>query len=323
MANSAMLTIDLKFRTEIKLKSQQQNLLDYQSKVLLLGSCFSENIGEKLAYYKFNTCVNPFGVLFSPTAIEKVLHDTVVNKQYTTNHIVKNGELFHSLHHHSKLSALDAHTVVKNIENAQQKCVDFLQNASHVIITLGTSWVYKYLVTNKLVANCHKIPQTEFRKEILSVNNVCVAVQNIISLIKKVNPSTQIIFTVSPVRHTKEGLVENSLSKANLLSALGQIKEEQVSYFGSYEIMLDDLRDYRFYEADLIHPNKMAIDYIWEQFSKSWIDENAQRYFKRIATIQQGLLHKPFHMATKSHQEFLKNLAVKKQNLETELNVKF
>ncbi|WP_010135114.1 GSCFA domain-containing protein [Ochrovirga pacifica] len=315
----------MELRTKIKFKSQQENQIDHTSKILLLGSCFSENIGQQLDYFKFNTLINPFGVLFSPTAIEKVLADTISKKEYTKAEIVQHGEVFHSLHHHSDLSALSVDKVITNIHQAQGSCLSFLKETSHVIITLGTSWVYEYLKNKELVANCHKIPQTEFSKQILSVDEVIASLQRIVSLIQEVNPLTQIIFTVSPVRHTKDGLVENSLSKAHLLSSVATIvkKEKGVYYYGSYEIMLDDLRDYRFYEADLIHPNKVAIDYIWEQFSHVWISEKAQAYFKRIASVQQGKLHKPFHAGSKSHQEFLEKLAVKQNELEKELHVKF
>ncbi|MGY6648653.1 GSCFA domain-containing protein [Wenyingzhuangia sp. IMCC45574] len=315
----------MELRTKIKFKSQQENQIDHTSKILLLGSCFSENIGKKLDYFKFSTHINPFGVLFSPTAIEKVLFDAISKKEYIEADIVQNGEVFHSLHHHSDLSALSANEVLMNIHQAQESCLSFLKEASHVIITLGTSWVYEYVKTKKLVANCHKIPQTEFSKRILSVDEVTASLENIVSLINSVNPSTQIIFTVSPVRHTKDGLVENSLSKAHLLSSVATIVKNghDVSYYGSYEIMMDDLRDYRFYEADLIHPNQVAIDYIWEQFTSVWITEKAQSYFKRIASVQQSKLHKPFHAESQSHQKFLQKLAVKQNELEKELHVKF
>lgn len=314
----------MKFRTEIKLKSQQQNQLDHQSKVLLLGSCFSENIGNKLSYYQFDTLVNPFGVLFSPTAIAKVLEDTVNEKKYQEDELIKQGDLFHSFHHHSDLSNLSKSEVLLNIEQAQQKCLSQLKKATHVIITLGTSWVYGHVLTHQLVANCHKIPQSEFSKRNLSVLEIETALQEIIKHIRNVNPSTQIIFTVSPVRHIKDGMIENSLSKSRLLCATHELKESHdVTYFGSYEVMMDDLRDYRFYEADMIHPNQVAIDYIWEQFSKVWISEKAQGYFKRIASVQQSKLHKPFQPNSNSHQDFLEKLKKKQEQLEEELNIKF
>lgn len=314
----------MKFRTEIKVTNQQQNQIDHKSKVLLLGSCFSENIGAQLSYFKFDTLVNPFGVLFSPTAVEKVLKDTVSEKQYKLNDLVQQGEVYHSLYHHSDLSSIDADEVLKNIQTAQFDCLEQLTQATHIVITLGTSWVYQYLATNNLVANCHKISQSEFKKTLLSVVEVEESLQEIVKTIQQVNTSTKIIFTVSPVRHTKDGLVENSLSKAHLLAGIHKInKSHNVAYFGSYEMMMDDLRDYRFYEADMIHPNQTAIQYIWEQFVKVWITDKSQSYFKRIASVQQSKLHKPFHESSEAHQEFLKKLAIKQVSLEKELNVKF
>ncbi len=314
----------MKFRTEIKLVSQQENQLDYSSKVLLLGSCFSENIGDRLSYYRFNTLINPFGILFSPTAIHKVLEATVAKKVYSEKDLVKQGDLYHCLEHHSDMSALTKDEVLKNIQLAQNNCLTQLSAASHVIITLGTSWVYQYIKTGELVANCHKISQTEFEKKILSVDEVTNNLEQIVLNVRKVNPSSQIIFTVSPVRHLKDGMIENSLSKAHLLAAVGKIVNGgNATCFGSYEIMMDDLRDYRFYEADMIHPNTVAIDYIWEQFSHVWISDKAKTYFKRIASIQQSLLHKPFQPNSESHQDFLEKLAIKQRQLEYELNIHF
>ncbi|GGF78282.1 GSCFA domain-containing protein [Wenyingzhuangia marina] len=314
----------MKFRTEIKLGSQQQNQIDYKSKILLLGSCFSGNIGNKLSFYQFDTLINPFGTLFSPTAIAKVLEDTVYEKKHSASDLVKQGEFFHSLHHHSDLSGIETAEVIENIHQAQQKCLNQLVSATHVIITLGTSWVYGHVLTNQLVANCHKIPQTEFDKRMLTIQEIEVALEEIIKNIRKVNSSAQIIFTVSPVRHLKDGMIENSLSKAQLLSAVGKITNGgDTTYFGSYEMMMDDLRDYRFYESDMIHPNQVAIDYIWEQFSKVWVSENSQSYFKRIASVQQSKLHKPFQPDSESHQDFLEKLKLKQAQLEQELNIRF
>lgn len=312
------------FRTEIKIASQQQNQIDHKSKVLLLGSCFSENIGNKLSYYQFDALINPFGTLFSPTAIAKVIEDAINEKVYEEKELIKQGDLFHSLHHHSDLSGIGSIEVIENIHKAQQECLQQLEKATHVIVTLGTSWVYGHILSNQLVANCHKIPQKEFDKRMLSLQEIETALAQIIKNVRKVNSSTQIIFTVSPVRHTKDGLIENSLSKAQLLSAVGKIiNVGDATYFGSYEIMMDDLRDYRFYEADMIHPNQVAIDYIWEQFSKVWISEKSQSYFKRIASIQQSKLHKPFQPNSEVHQQFLEKLAEKQKGLEQELNIKF
>lgn len=312
------------FRTKIEITTQQGNQLDYTSKVLLLGSCFSENIGNKLDYFLFNTLINPFGVLFSPTAIEKALKDTIAQSRPKASNLVQQGELFHSLYHHSDLSGTDEQQVLNNIQQAQSKCLAQLKQASHVVITLGTSWVYTYQKNKELVANCHKISQNKFEKKMLSVDEIQTSLNSILHLVKSTNPTTQVIFTVSPVRHTKEGLTNNAISKAHLLAAAHSFKNtSNISYFGSYEIMMDDLRDYRFYKADMIHPNEVAIDYIWNLFSDTWISKKAHIYFKRIHSIRQGLQHKSLHENTLAHKSFLEKLALKKSALETELNVKF
>jgi hypothetical protein len=314
----------LKFRTEIKLEAQQQNKVDHKSKVLLLGSCFSESMGRKLSYYQFDTLINPFGTLFSPTAIAKVIEDTVVQKKHKASELVVHGDLFHSLHHHSDLSGSSPEVVLDHIHHAQQSCFTQLTQASHVMITLGSSWVYQYISKNQWVANCHKIPQSEFRKVDLTLAQIEEALVEMVTHIRKINSSVQIIFTVSPVRHLKDGMIENSISKAKLVTAVQLLRESHaVAYFGSYEIMMDDLRDYRFYEADMVHPNSVAVDYIWDQFSRVWIDEKSQSYFKRIASLRKSKEHRPFQKHSISHQFFLETLAKKQQELEQELKIKF
>lgn len=313
----------MEFRTLIKPKPQQEHQIDHQSTLLLLGSCFSDHIGDQLKHYKFKTCTNPFGTLFSPSAIQKVIEDTILQKKHETDDLIKQGDLFHSLNHHSSLSAQDSKTAIDNIQKAQNIALTNLKSASHIIITLGTAWAYNHIKTTNLVANCHKIAGSEFKKQLLSVEEVCCFLQKTIELIQTTNANTQIIFTLSPVRHTKDGFTENALSKAHLLSAIHKVTNKNVSYFESYEIMMDDLRGYRFYEADMIHPNNTAIQYIWEHFCETWIDQKSKTFFKQIHSIQQGLKHKPFHQNSDAHQLFLKKLKQKQKVLEHQLNIQF
>lgn len=310
----------MEFRTEIKLGSQQENQIDYKSKILLLGSCFSEHIGNQLSYFKFDVLTNPFGTIFNPVALERLIQQSI-HQTIDESAIVENQGINHSLHHHSQLSALDKNTLIENISKAQQQTLAYLNSSSHIIITLGTAWVYEYVQTQSIVASCHKIPGTQFKKRLLTIPEIQDRVTAIVKTINNLNPTTQIIFTVSPVRHTKDGIVENNLSKAHLISALHQI--QHLIYFPSYEIMMDDLRDYRFYEADMIHPNQTAIQYIWKKFSNTWMDENTTAYFKSIQSIQQSLLHKPFNENSDAHQQFLIKLKDKITRLEQELNIRF
>ena len=193
-----------------------------------------------------------------------------------------------------------------------------LQKASHIIITFGTAWVYRFLETNTVVANCHKIPQKQFSKTLLSVQEVCDALKNTVQSIKTLNPEASIIFTVSPVRHLKDGFIENTQSKAHLISAIHQLLNSNPSeeinnefYFPSYELMMDELRDYRFYNEDMVHPNPLAIQYIWERFSAVWIADAALKTMETVDGIQKGLQHKPFNEASEAHQKFLQNLEKK------------
>ena len=303
------------FRTALKIK-QKPKTIDYSSKIALIGSCFSDNIAKKLAYHKFDLLTNPHGIVFSPKAIEKSLFDCANKTIYTAHDLVQENEIWHSMHHHASFSGLTKKEVLKNINHSIQKANTFLQEADPVIITLGTAWVYHYIPQDELVANCHKIPQSNFIKRLLSIEEIKVSLENSIQLVKKLNPNSKIIFALSPVRHLKDGFTENTQSKAHLLSAIHQVTNKQVFYFPSYEIMLDDLRNYRFYNEDMLHPNAVAIDYIWDKFQESWISNDALAISKKVAEIQRDLAHKPFNPTSEAHQKFLVKLSQKKAQLE-------
>ncbi|WP_338731300.1 GSCFA domain-containing protein [Mangrovimonas cancribranchiae] len=304
----------MNFRTQIPIQKQQHNQVDYHSKVLLLGSCFVENIGDKLSYYKFQTLQNPFGILFHPLAIEALITDAINDKEFTEDDIFLHNELWHYFGAHSKLSSPSKEALLQKLSQQITATKEWLNSATHIVITLGTAWVYRYIETDIIVANCHKIPQKQFQKELLSVDAVIESLQAILVLLKEYNPKTQVIFTVSPVRHLKDGFVENTQSKAHLISAIHQvINKEQSHYFPSYEIMMDELRDYRFYVKDMLHPNETAIDYIWERFQNIWIADEALLTMKTITEIQKGLQHKPFNSKSEAHQVFLKKLELKKR----------
>jgi len=309
----------MEFRTQIPLKKQTNNLIDYQSKILLLGSCFSENIGAKFEYYKFQAEVNPFGILFHPKAIETFLERVVKQKLYSEDDLVFHNERYHCLDAHSNLSDSNKGVLLNNLNTILKSTCQQIAGGTHLIITLGTAWVYEHISREQIVANCHKIPQKQFQKQILSVQEITDCLQNIGELVKDVNPLIQLIYTVSPVRHIKDGFVENQQSKAHLLSGIHQILDaHNVCYFPSYEIMMDDLRDYRFYNADMIHPNQTAIDYIWRQFQLVWFSDSVKNTMKKVATIQNGVAHRPFNFESEQHQKFLKQLELKQENLVNE-----
>jgi len=195
----------------------------------------------------------------------------------------------------------------------------YLKNASHLIITLGTSWVYRFIETDTVVANCHKIPQKKFLKELLLIDEITESLEATIALIKSINKNVSVILTVSPVRHLKDGFTQNQQSKSHLISAIHQIVEpiNKIHYFPSYEIMMDELRDYRFYADDMIHPNQTAINCIWEKFTDSWISEDSKGTMKEVEMVQKCLAHKPFNSNSVEHKQFLEGLKKKIFNLKT------
>jgi len=296
------------------------NLIDYDAKVLLLGSCFSQNIGQKLEYYKFQNLINPFGILFHPLAIESLIQRACADRVFTSEDIFFHNERWQSFEVHSELSQLDKDNFLKQMNLQLKLFRDYLFEASHIILTFGTSFVYRHLESDAIVANCHKVPQNAFQKQLLTVNESQQSISNIIRLISEVNKKATIIGTVSPVRHIKDGIVENNRSKSQLVVSVMNVSEEkQLNYFPSFEIMMDQLRDYRFYKEDLIHPNETAIAIIWEKFIDAWVNPSTEALRVRIEKIQQGLSHRPFNAETASHKLFLKDLQSKIELLKTEL----
>lgn len=305
-------------QTQIPLKKQSHNQIDYNSKLLLIGSCFSENIGHQLSYAKFQTTINPFGILFHPKAIENLITDVINEKEFTEEDLFFHNERWHSFNTHSSLSNNNKETLISDLNTIVRETNQQLKEATHIIITLGTSWVYRHISSDKIVANCHKIPQKSFSKELLSVVEISENLEAITSLLKSINTNISVIFTVSPVRHTKDGFIENMRSKSHLISGIHQLLDCDLNntyYFPSYEIMMDELRDYRFYKEDMLHPNQTAINYIWEKFNSIWISEKAQKIMQEVEEIQKGFAHKPFNPTSEAHQKFLKKLAQKKETL--------
>ncbi|NBL64384.1 GSCFA domain-containing protein [Flavobacterium sp. NST-5] len=287
--------------------------IDYSSKILMLGSCFAENISDKFSYYQFQNTVNPFGILFHPVALENVIHRAVNDLEFTENDIFFHNERWHCFEVHSEMSQPDKISFLTKLNSNLFLLKKAIQEASYIVITLGTAWIYRNLTSGNIVANCHKIPQKEFEKELLSIESIQLKIKSMIFKISKINPSAKIIFTISPVRHTKDGFVENQRSKAHLITALHAVisvpsSGVRVFYFPSYEIMMDELRDYRFYAEDMIHPNKIAVNYIWQKFCESWMTTETIATMQEVDSIQKGLSHRAFNVQSVSHQKFLENL---------------
>ena len=310
----------MNFTTKIPI-SKSNSLIDYSSNIVSLGSCFVVSMAEKFDYFKFQNTCNPFGILFHPLAIEKIISKALNLSFFTEEDVFFHNERWHCFDVHSDLSNPNKEEFLQVLNGFIKATSKHITEASHIIITYGTSWVYRNKQTEKVVANCHKLPQNQFDKNILSVAAIEKAIQNTIDLIEKINPNCAIIFTVSPVRHIKDGFSENQRSKSNLISALHStfdILPSTKSYFPSYEIMMDELRDYRFYSGDMLHPSQVAIDYIWQRFCESTISESTYITMKTVDTIQKGFSHMPFNPDSEIHLKFIKQLNLKISKLKFE-----
>jgi len=306
----------MNLQTKISLQSPGRQI-HYDSEMIMIGSCFAQNIGSKFEYYKFRNVINPFGILFHPKAIETFLWMATQDETYTKTDVFKYNEQWHCFDAHSSLSNGDSDALVTELNDKLSSTKQSIGRASHIFITLGTSWVYRLKEMDMIVANCHKIPQKEFAKELLSIGHITQCLQNCIHLIRGINQKAKIAFTVSPVRHAKDGFVENTRSKSHLIAAIHNTIEsdKELAYFPAYELMMDELRDYRFYDIDMLHPNELAVQYLWERFSEVWITETARKTMKQVEEIQKGLHHIPFNRNSKQHNLFLEKLYQKTNTL--------
>jgi hypothetical protein len=308
----------MQFFTKISIAASK-NPIDYQSKIVSIGSCFAENIGEKLSYFQFQNTINPFGIIFNPVSIEKLIHRVIQKNKFSENDVFFHNERWHCFEVHSELSHPDKTVFLNQLNELLITFRTTISTASHFIMTLGTSWVYKNSETSEIVANCHKIPQKQFSKHILSSSETLKSLEKTVELVRKINPNCHFIFTISPVRHLKDGVLENQISKANLISSIYTLTKssaQNLSYFPSYEIMMDELRDYRFYKPDMLHPNSTAVDYIWSRFVETTIDKSVIPTMNEVETIQKSVEHRSFNPESVSHKKFLKNLEGKIKRLQ-------
>lgn len=311
----------MKFSTPIPIDSYEHPL-DYSSRILAMGSCFAENIGNKCDYFKFHNTVNPFGIIFNPVSLEKVVRRAVENVFFTEDDLFFHNEGWQCYEVHSELSHTDKDTYLHTLNQRLAVLQAAIRKASHVFITYGTAWVYTLKASGQVVANCHKVTQNQFDKALVSVGAIEAAMQHTVKLLLTVNPQAKIITTISPVRHSKDGFIANQRSKAHLITALHTVVQSNPSslnYFPSYELMMDELRDYRFYAEDLLHPSAVAIEYIWERFTASYMTPTALALMQEVASIQKGLAHRPFNPESPSHQKFLQSLNQKIISLQAQL----
>lgn len=298
--------------------------IQYGQRLITLGSCFSEHIGNRLIKAKLHCNSNPFGTLFSPIAIAQTINTSLTNGEANPLHFVnREGNSFH-LDVHSSFNAPNVHLLKQKIRNTSIALHENLLNGDWLIVTFGTAHVYRYLKSTAMIANCQKVPQQHFRKEVLNTQEIISVWNELIAELRTHNPQIKIIFTVSPVRHVKDGITENSYSKAILRVACQTLTQENNNcfYFPSYEIMMDELRDYRFYESDMIHPNTQAIDYIWQKFVACYFDQNSIETLASWQKIQTALAHKAFNPDSESHQKFLGLTLEKLISLQNKLELK-
>jgi hypothetical protein len=312
----------MKLTTEIPLQLSSSPI-DYDSKLLSLGSCFAEHIGDKLTYYKFKTTQNPFGILFHPQVLLNVLEKALSNQAFSAEDVFQQDQKWHSFYAHSKLSRTSSLEILAELSSAGKELKTACIESSHILITLGTSFVYKHIASGQRVANCHKVPQARFEKQLISVEELHQILSRLVNCIREINPKANIIFTVSPVRHIKDGMIENSRSKSHLISALHSVLEEvsspKIQYFPSYELMMDEFRDYRFYKRDLIHPSEVAIDMIWEKFMYSFISKGSYEDMAKVEKLQKSFAHRSMDSSEKTDSK----LKVYQYKLKEELIKKY
>ncbi|WP_294080413.1 GSCFA domain-containing protein [Proteiniphilum sp. UBA5384] len=284
--------------------------IDHTTRMMLFGSCFSENIGRKLQYYKFRLDLNPFGILYNPFSISAAIRRLLGAESFSEADLVSCNGIFHSLMHHGQFSSSDKDTCLRNISDRFECAAGNIRQTDLFLITFGSAYVYQWKESGVIVGNCHKFPSNMFHRFRLSVGEVIEEWSEIITALKAVQPKIQLLFTVSPVRHWKEGVHENQLSKSVLHLAIDKLQHlfpDNVYYFPAYEVMIDDLRDYRFYENDMIHPSSVAIDYIWQLFGKTFFSDHTMKINEEWEQIRKALDHRPIYPGTNAHNKFMKD----------------
>jgi hypothetical protein len=310
------------FRTEFNTRLHKSTI-GIKSSLLTIGSCFSDGIGNKLAGNKFNTLVNPFGTTYNPLSIHKLIQMAIHNQAPSPETYSQNEDIYSNYDFHSSFSELTKEKLEKRITEAIGMVHYFLSKSEFLFLTYGTAFVYERKDTGEMVANCHKQPASLFSKQLINQETIITSFNEMYSNLKKFNPGIKIILTLSPVRHIKDTIELNSVSKSILRVACHSLTQnkEEVSYFPAYEIMMDDLRDYRFYTSDFLHPSQEAEEYIWEKFTDNYFDKDTKEIVQQWQTLKKQLEHKPFHPASIGHQKFLKETLTKLEMLNTKLNV--
>jgi hypothetical protein len=297
----------MNFRTELHIAPADFKI-SMASRILTMGSCFADVMGARMQDNKFAVKINPFGVIYNPVSMQKLIQAAITEKELSEDLFWQHQGLWYHYDLHSEIAAASAPELTDTTTKLIHDVTQFLASADVVLLTLGTAFIYRLKETGSIVANCHKAPASLFSKELLPVAEVTDSVVSLYRALIAIRPQLQVILTLSPVRHIKDGIPENQVSKSVLRVACHEaaLQCQQLSYFPAYECMLDDLRDYRFYKKDMIHPSDVAEQYIWEKFVAAYMDEEAKAFLKEWESIRKALAHKPFHPRSEAHQAFLR-----------------
>ena len=290
----------------------------YEDRVVMMGSCFAENIGRKLEENKFSVDINPFGTLYNPASVAEGLRMLLRPEYFTPGDLFQHEGIYHSFTHHSRFSAPSEEECLGHINSRLSESSDFLRKATRLVITLGTAFVYRLKSDGRIVSNCHKLPEKMFDRQLLSVGEIVAEWKGLLLSLWEQNPELKILFTVSPIRHWKDGAHGNQLSKATLLLAIDALQKEfpeHTAYFPAYEIMMDELREYRFYADDMLHPSTTAIEYIWERFTGSMLSPDSLSILKEWKDIQKAINHKPFQPESEAYKRFISQTLLKMERL--------
>ena len=300
----------MKFLLDIDIQPPKEKI-SYHDKIMVVGSCFTEHIGGRLSELKFPVLQNPNGILFDPLSVASSLQSYIDNRKYTDADLFLMDDLWQNWQHHSRFSGINKEGVLQHINASQNDAHQFLKEANWLIITLGSSFSYQLNKTNEPVANCHKAPAQTFKKVLVEISETIRTYGELLAALNRFNPLLKVLFTISPVRHIRDGVVENNRSKARLLEAVHSLVEQhdQAFYFPAYELVIDVLRDYRFYDIDLVHPNYAATEFVFEKFTSTYINAEAQSLMEDVRKIISAYKHKPFHPSSEAHKLFIeKNL---------------
>jgi hypothetical protein len=312
----------MKFRTEINI--EKGTPLYYPNGILCIGSCFAEHVGKKFQEGKFPCIVNPFGILYNPVSISQGLEMLLGNSLFEENELFSHNDLWHSWMHHGQFSNEDKSKALEGMNRELEEARTFLASAKMLVITLGSANVYVKKDTGKIVANCHKVPGKEFIRRRLDITEIEEVLAEAFKAAQAKYPGLTVVLTVSPVRHIRDGLEDNQRSKASLLLATeGIVKSGLAEYFPSYEIMMDELRGYRFYKADMIHPSDVAVDYIWQKFRDAHFGDGTDLKYRQVMKIVWGFQHRVLHPGTFSHRAFLDVQIRRAERLMEQLPVDF